>query len=311
MLSFHSSYHLIRLHSFLSVSNIFQRYNSSFHQKGKNLARKLRRQAERDELKRKKSQVNDEQRLRSTEQNVKQMWNQTSFETALSKLLPKTWLHGVSNIIIHKSYRNPLLTRVALAIILCIAALNDNISPYVMDKSIGPSMLPTFYPIGDIFLRETNAWSKFLHFPIQFRKGDIVVFQDESGRLAVKRIIGIEGDTVQRYGEYVHLFLDRSDWGIPDSLRELKTPFEDDNQSGSTDPFSKFDVPSNHIWLEGDNPLFSVDSRHYGPIPKDSIRGRIVTKIWPMDKKRITGNRPKPLTEKEVLSGKYNVYLLT
>ena len=41
-------------------------------------------------------------------------------------------------------------------------------------------------------------------------------------------------------------------------------------------------VPKNHVWLEGDNPLFSIDSRHIGPIPINWIRGKVITRIWPL-----------------------------
>ncbi|KAL7428915.1 hypothetical protein ACHAXH_001458, partial [Discostella pseudostelligera] len=41
-------------------------------------------------------------------------------------------------------------------------------------------------------------------------------------------------------------------------------------------------VPPNHVWLEGDNPMHSTDSRHYGPIPESALRGRIIRRIWPL-----------------------------
>ena len=42
-------------------------------------------------------------------------------------------------------------------------------------------------------------------------------------------------------------------------------------------------VPPNHIWVEGDNPLQSTDSRHYGPLPMSALRGRIVLRLWPLN----------------------------
>lgn len=43
-----------------------------------------------------------------------------------------------------------------------------------------------------------------------------------------------------------------------------------------------FQVPPNHVWLEGDNPMHSTDSRHYGPIAESALRGRIIRRIWPL-----------------------------
>lgn len=34
-------------------------------------------------------------------------------------------------------------------------------------------------------------------------------------------------------------------------------------------------VPQGHVWVEGDNPAYSVDSRSYGPIPEQLIVGRV------------------------------------
>lgn len=38
-------------------------------------------------------------------------------------------------------------------------------------------------------------------------------------------------------------------------------------------------VPEGHVWLEGDNPSNSSDSRSYGPIPLAMVRGRVFFKV--------------------------------
>jgi hypothetical protein len=53
-------------------------------------------------------------------------------------------------------------------------------------------------------------------------------------------------------------------------------------------------VPLNHIWLEGDNPYHSTDSRHYGPVPEASLRGRIVMRMWPVGGAMVDAKRPRP-----------------
>jgi mitochondrial inner membrane protease subunit 1 len=40
-------------------------------------------------------------------------------------------------------------------------------------------------------------------------------------------------------------------------------------------------VPDHHVWLEGDNPSNSLDSRQSGPIPMALLRGRAVARLWP------------------------------
>jgi signal peptidase I len=38
-------------------------------------------------------------------------------------------------------------------------------------------------------------------------------------------------------------------------------------------------IPEGHVWLEGDNPLNSTDSRYYGPIPSSMVQGRVFLKV--------------------------------
>jgi signal peptidase I len=38
-------------------------------------------------------------------------------------------------------------------------------------------------------------------------------------------------------------------------------------------------VPEGHVWLLGDNPANSHDSRYYGPVPLEKLQGRVFLKI--------------------------------
>jgi signal peptidase I len=41
-------------------------------------------------------------------------------------------------------------------------------------------------------------------------------------------------------------------------------------------------VPDGHVWLEGDNPANSSDSRSYGALPVALVQGRVVARVWPL-----------------------------
>jgi len=42
-------------------------------------------------------------------------------------------------------------------------------------------------------------------------------------------------------------------------------------------------VPEGYCYLAGDNQLHSVDSRHYGPIPRALIFGKVWGVVWKAD----------------------------
>lgn len=75
--------------------------------------------------------------------------------------------------------------------------------------------------------------------------GDVVVVQHPSRKGTVcKRVLGLPGDQILQRGIFV--------------------------------------VPDGHLWLEGDNPLNSADSRTYGPVPAALLVGRVLCRIWPL-----------------------------
>src|SRR3954453_3718299 len=39
--------------------------------------------------------------------------------------------------------------------------------------------------------------------------------------------------------------------------------------------------PSGDLWLTGDNPAGSTDSREFGAVPVEALRGRVVARLWP------------------------------
>ena len=114
-------------------------------------------------------------------------------------------------------------------------------------QCIGPSMLPTFNASGDIVLLDRFS-PRFLN---KLERGDVVVARSPTSvrQTICKRIRATEGDRVRTGG-----------------------PFRE----------TLVTIPKGHIWLEGDNPNNSTDSRHYGPIPSALVLGRVVLKLWPL-----------------------------
>lgn len=127
-----------------------------------------------------------------------------------------------------------------------------------------------------------------------YQKGDIVtIFNPFSKNMVCKRIIGTEGDKVRVFGEYAQSYheLGNQDYGVPslegiDRYNDvIEIPFcYREAQKRKDVPLHQITirVPKNHVWVEGDNPLCSIDSRHYGPLPISSLRGRVALRLWPI-----------------------------
>ncbi|KAJ0396785.1 hypothetical protein P43SY_007681 [Pythium insidiosum] len=118
-------------------------------------------------------------------------------------------------------------------------------------KCVGPSMLPTLNRDGDIVLVD-----KLTPRVRPFERGEVVIAKSVSNprHTVCKRIIAMEGDTVCVRPRY----------------------------SSSEVEFHK--IPRGHVWLEGDNKHDSHDSRYYGPVPYALLQGRVVMRIWPLNK---------------------------
>jgi mitochondrial inner membrane protease subunit 1 len=109
-------------------------------------------------------------------------------------------------------------------------------------------MLPTLNARGDVLL--TEYMSPRLNL---LKAGDVIVATkpNDSKTSVIKRIRGMSGDKI---------------WV---------------RRHGGTSLPEEVVVPDGHVWLEGDNPLQSTDSRDYGPVPLGLVRGRIVLRFWP------------------------------
>ena len=191
---------------------------------------------------------------------------------------------------------------------------------------VGPSMTPTLRHF-DIVVRETVSYRML---PDMLRRelkvGDIVVYVVDTDRglfgcrFVTKRIVATGGMAVDRLGQYADWYSKDINYGIlpdPNNTSEMVQDEDYVKAYGHQTNQNKCNekriivVPEGHMWLEGDAPLYSIDSRHYGPVPIRSVRGRIVGRAWPWkrdgehDGLSINAKRPDPLSVEELVGGKY------
>lgn len=114
------------------------------------------------------------------------------------------------------------------------------------------------------------------------QRGDVVVFiyPKDPSKDYIKRVIAVAGDKIQIINKKVY---------INDELVETPQAIYKDSQvidpndlwiaaSGSNgryrDNFGPYVVPAGHIFVMGDNRDHSFDSRFWGPLPLDLVRGK-------------------------------------
>jgi signal peptidase I len=140
----------------------------------------------------------------------------------------------------------------------------------------------------------STAWMQ-MRSPVSV--GDVLVVQHPSRQGTVcKRVVGLPGDEIllgsghRGFGGVAGASASSS--SLLASFRA--SPDRSSTSTASTNRRQLVVVPDGHVWLEGDNPSNSSDSRHYGPVPASLIVGRVLFRIWPLRGRAwmLRGRRP-------------------
>lgn len=166
---------------------------------------------------------------------------------------------------LEKSLFREVVETIGLAVILAIILRTFVIQAFFIPSG---SMENTLLP-GDMILV-----NKFIYYFTDYKHGDIIVFKypKEPEKDYIKRVIGLPGDTVE---------IKNGDIYINDKLTEekyTKQKAADDiilhASAGADVPLSKIKVPEGKLFVMGDNRNNSQDSRFWGYLPKENIRGK-------------------------------------
>ncbi len=157
------------------------------------------------------------------------------------------------------------------------------------------SMGPTIEP-GDFVIVDMSPTSRN-----KLQRGLVVVFESPLGSvLHLDRLIGLPGDTVEiRKGV---LRVNGVAWsGTDDEGRESFAGETGDvrtwrvRTSGQeTADFGPVGVPEESVFVLGDDRDAARDSREFGPVPVESVRGRVI-RTWFSVEPAASGRLPHPL----------------
>lgn len=145
----------------------------------------------------------------------------------------------------------------AFAVVVGVGAGHAFIgSVYVVE---GTSMDPA-YPAG------TQLYGAPISTPVE--RGDVVLLDDGNADYAVKRVIGLPGETVQLWRG--HVFINRRMLVEPYLPKNLYTYPVELTRRGAT-----FILGERQYIVLGDNRPYSADSRTYGPVDRKQIKRRV------------------------------------
>ncbi|HEX5366026.1 MAG TPA: signal peptidase I [Acidimicrobiales bacterium] len=133
-----------------------------------------------------------------------------------------------------------------------------------------PSMAPTLERGDRVLVNKLAYRSHEVH------RGDVIVFErppgaspgDDDIKDLIKRVVAVEGDTVESYQGAVYVNGERID-----------EPYLVDGTP--TDDLPRREIPEGHVFVMGDNRTNSEDSRVFGPVDEDTIVGRAFVKVLP------------------------------
>lgn len=116
------------------------------------------------------------------------------------------------------------------------------------------------------------------------RRGDVIVFEypEDPSKDFIKRVIGTPGDVVE--GRDKQVFVNGKLYQNPHEIHKEKEIVP--KVMNPRDTFGPVTVPPNSYFVMGDNRDRSYDSRFWGFVSRDKIKGLAFIKYWSWDREK-------------------------
>ena len=116
------------------------------------------------------------------------------------------------------------------------------------------------------------------------KPGDIIVFRypDDPARDFIKRCVAVAGQTVEIRDKvlYVNGVAPEEPYAVHKDPRVLP------GEKSARDNFGPYVVPQDHVFMLGDNRDNSHDSRFWGALPRNLVKGKSMFLYWSWDSER-------------------------
>jgi signal peptidase I len=182
-----------------------------------------------------------------------------------------------------------IIRDIFIALVLAVFIRTFAVQAYKIPSG---SMIPTLL-VGDYIL--VNRLEYGLRIPYykyifrwgEIKRGDVIVFvfPEDPSKDFIKRVIALPGETIEIKRKKIY---------IDGREIEDKWGFFSDNYFGPPrDDFGPFQVPPEHVFVMGDNRDESNDSRFWGPVNIQNIKGKafIIYFSWDSYEKSVRFSR--------------------
>ena len=131
----------------------------------------------------------------------------------------------------------------------------------------------------------TNAGAERALLPVAtIRRRDVIVFKypEEPDRDFIKRVIGLPGETVELKDKKVYINGKPLDEPYVHFLRPpaAESEFHEVTSFDVRERYGPVTVPPNQYFVMGDNRDNSQDSRYWGFLPRDYVKGKALVIYW-------------------------------
>jgi signal peptidase I len=116
----------------------------------------------------------------------------------------------------------------------------------------------------------------------EIRRGDIVVFKfpDQPDRDLIKRVIGLPGESVELRNKKVYINGAAIDEPYVHFLTPPSSDLQEVTSSDVRENYGPVTVPADQYFVMGDNRDNSEDSRYWGFLPRNNVKGKALIIYW-------------------------------
>jgi signal peptidase I len=173
------------------------------------------------------------------------------------------------------SFISSFVETVVVALVLAVVLYLFIMTPH---EVVGNSMHPT-YKNGEYLMANKISYQFG-----QPKRGDVVIFKYSDTQDFIKRVIGVPGDTIMIKDGKIYIngeILNESSY-LSESVITNGGSYIHEGQSIS--------IPEGEYFVSGDNRPNSSDSREFGPISKDRIKGKAWIVYFPFSEFRFVSH---------------------